>query len=326
MNETALRATDTAARLLHDFRANKLSHAYLIIGERGSGKRTLAQAFAQLLLCEAPGAAAPCGACQSCVYFNSFNTHPGLTVLERDAKKASIGIGEVRDATAGIYEAPYIGPRKLYLIPQAELLTVQAQNALLKILEEPPEHAVFILLSANRQAMLSTVLSRCRTLSMSPHSKEALRQILAEKEPLMSSQEADSLIRRSCGLPGRLVALLDREEAALQQAELSAAVTALLNSDIEKLLELAGKADPREKALRFSENLAGFMRDAAVYLITGDPSLIVNEDQKPLLQQLTGAAPLKKIVDYITLIQDTQKKLLANASHTLCIKTLLLKW
>ena len=100
MYESIFSATTTAAQLLRDFQMKRISHVYLIVGEQGSGKNTLAHAFAHLLLCENPKDCTPCGVCQSCVYMNSFQTHPGLTVLKKDPKKATIGVQEVREAVS----------------------------------------------------------------------------------------------------------------------------------------------------------------------------------------------------------------------------------
>ncbi len=326
MYESIFRATTTAAQLLRDFQMKRISHAYLIVGEHGSGKATLARAFAHLLLCENPQGCTPCGVCQSCVYMNSFQTHPGLTILKKDSKKATIGVQEVREAVAGIYESPYFGARKVYIVTDAELLTVQAQNALLKILEEPPEYAVFLLLSAKRQAMLPTVISRCRTLAMSPYTSEALFHIAQEQVPLLNTQEISKIVRRSCGLPGKLASLLNTETYQRQIEQLSFCISALLEGNIEQLLLIADGQPSRENAMELTEELGSFMRDAMVYHITRDNTLLVNEDLLPMLQKLTSNASLKQIADYLEQIHLSKKMLMSNASYTLCIKTLLLKW
>ncbi len=326
MYESIFSATTTAAQLLRDFQMKRISHAYLIVGEQGSGKNTLAHAFAHLLLCENPKDCTPCGVCQSCVYMNSFQTHPGLTVLKKDPKKATIGVQEVREAVAGIYEFPYFGARKVYIVTDAELLTVQAQNALLKILEEPPEYAVFLLLSAKRQAMLPTIISRCRTLSMSPYTSEVLFHIAQEQAPLLNTQEISKIVRRSCGLPGKLISLLDSEAYQQQIAQLSSCIDALLTHNIEQLLLIADGQPSRENALELTEELSSFMRDAMVYHIAHDNAMLVNEDLLPLIQKLTNSVSLKQIADYLEQIHLSKKMLMSNASYTLCIKTLLLKW
>ena len=126
---------------------NRVSHAYILNGERGSGKRMLANLFAMTLLCES-GNSEPCGKCHSCRQAESGN-HPDIIRVTHE-KPNSISVDDIRTQVNNTVDIkPYQGPYKVYIIPQADLMTPQAQNAILKTIEEPPAYAVFLLLTEN---------------------------------------------------------------------------------------------------------------------------------------------------------------------------------
>ena len=143
---------------------DKISHAYILAGEKGSGKRTIATAFAQTLQCE-QGQTDACGICHACKQAESRN-HPDIIYVTHE-KPNSIGVEEIREQLVGdVLIKPYSSKYKVYIVNDADKMTVQAQNALLKTIEEPPSYAVILLLAGNVSSMLPTILSRCVTLSM----------------------------------------------------------------------------------------------------------------------------------------------------------------
>ena len=157
-------------------------HAYILEGDTGSGRRMLAKAFAMSLVCENFGGGRPmepCGVCKGCRQCLTDN-HPDIQVVTHE--KASIGVDDIRvqlvnDMQVRPYEAPY----KVYLVPEAEKMTVQAQNALLKTLEEPPEYGVILLMTTNADLFLPTIRSRCTHLAVRPLPDQTVRQALAHK-------------------------------------------------------------------------------------------------------------------------------------------------
>ncbi len=323
MNTDIFSNTGTAVRLLSDYTTGKASHAYMIVGDKGSGKFTLTMAFAQLLLCENPHGTTPCAECVCCSYFESFSSHPNVTVLSCE-NKASIGVKEVRDMTDGAYTAPYIGSRKIYIIKDAEKLTQQAQNALLKIIEEPPEHAIFFLLTASRYQMLTTVISRCRMLTMTPYSESALKRIIFETNSELAPEHSAALISRSQGNPGRLLSFLG-EDNGFRTMVLSSA-NALIKNDMEEVLASVQSIDSRDSALNFIFTLNEIMRDALIYKLCGNNALMFNTDQKELISAISECSDIKRIVKFLNEIAQTEKMLNGNVSYLLCLKSLLLKW
>ena len=144
----------------------KISHAYIFYGEKGSGKKTLADLFARALQCEAEGDK-PCNQCISCKQALNRN-QPDIIYVQHE-KPGNISVDEIRkQVNNDIAIKPYSSERKIYIIDEAEKMNVQAQNALLKTLEEPPAYATIMLLTTNLEAMLQTIRSRCVTLTMKP--------------------------------------------------------------------------------------------------------------------------------------------------------------
>ena len=143
---------------------NRVSHAYILNGERGSGKKMLANLFAMTLLCET-GDNEPCGKCHSCKQAESGN-HPDIIRVTHE-KPNSISVDDIRTQVNNTVDIkPYQGPYKVYIIPQADMMTPQAQNAILKTIEEPPSYAVFLLLTENAETLLPTINSRCVMLKL----------------------------------------------------------------------------------------------------------------------------------------------------------------
>ena len=157
-------------------------HAILIDGEAGMGKGTLAQYLAKAAACT--GENAPCDACRSC-HLASVGSHPDISVTAPENKKKSISVAQVRAIRENAFIKPQLNGRRVMIIEQAHTLTEQAQNALLKVLEEPPGDAVFVLTADNKASLLPTVLSRCVILSLSAPER------LAAIEYLSSHTKAD---------------------------------------------------------------------------------------------------------------------------------------
>ena len=150
--------------LQNAIKTGKISHSYIFAGEPGSGKRLLAGIYAMTLQCEEGGENA-CGKCESCKRAIGKN-HPDIIMVKHE-KPNTISIDEIREQVVNDVDIkPYSSPYKIYIIPDAEIMTPQAQNALLKTIEEPPEYAVIMLLTSNIDGLLPTIRSRCVRLDL----------------------------------------------------------------------------------------------------------------------------------------------------------------
>lgn len=157
----------------------KISHAYIIQGEKLSGKKMIADIFARSLQCECEDNK-PCNECRSCKQAIGKN-HPDIIYVSHD-KPNVISVDNIREQiNADIAIKPYSGSYKIYIMDEAEKMNPQAQNALLKTLEEPPEYAVIILLASNIEMMLPTILSRCVVMNIKAISNDEIKGYLMKK-------------------------------------------------------------------------------------------------------------------------------------------------
>ena len=157
---------------------HRLPHAILIDGEMGTGKHTLADFVCMSAVCL--GEEIPCGECKSCRLAVS-NNHPDIIKISPAKGKKNISVEQIRELIADAYIKPHISPKKVYVIDPADALTEQCQNTLLKILEEPPVQAVFVLIAESKAAFLETVISRCSVFTLSPPTLSEGKELLASK-------------------------------------------------------------------------------------------------------------------------------------------------
>ena len=211
-------------------RKNRFSHFYLISGPEGSGKHTLADYLAGALLCT--GETKPCGQCSACRKVLA-KSHPDYITVD-DPEHKTVAVRVIREARESIFVRPNESERKVYLFPQE--MGIEGQNALLKVLEEPPSYGVFIILSNNPEKLLPTVRSRCTELNLSPVSAQVLRPFLAARYPQAAAEDLDAVIRRSGGYAGQAMALL--ESGAQQPPEVAAFAEAFTARDVMGLLRL----------------------------------------------------------------------------------------
>ncbi len=187
-------------------------HAYLFCGPEGTGKRSLAAIAARALNCQGQAAQKPCDTCPSCARYLSGN-HPDHIVVRSEK---AIGVDDVRGLVERVSIKPYEGGRHTVAIEDADAMTVQAQNALLKTLEEPPGDAVFFLLAKSASPLLSTVRSRVRLVRFPPLGDEAVRKALEKLG--MAPLRANALAQLSEGSVGRALTLdADQDYWALRE-------------------------------------------------------------------------------------------------------------
>ena len=193
----------------------RVSHFYLISGPEGSGKHTLASLLAAAILCK--GADRPCKTCSACRKVLGAG-HPDFITID-DPEKKTVPVDLIRQARADIYIRPNEAERKVYLFPRAQDMGIPGQNALLKVLEEPPAYGVFILLTDNPEKLLPTVRSRCTELSLQALSPALLRSELSRRFPQSSPEAVDAAVSRSGGFLGQALHLLAEGAALPVQTE-----------------------------------------------------------------------------------------------------------
>ena len=204
------RLKETLAASLH---RGHISHFYLISGPKGSGKHTLAKLLAQAILCQ--GGSKPCGVCGPCRKIESGNHPDFITVEDPEHKTTAVKI--VRQIREDVFIRPNESAYKIYLFPQE--LGTEGQNALLKILEEPPKHGVFILLADNPEKLLTTVRSRCTELKLMALPEKLLHRQLRLDFPQAGEEDIASAMDRSGGFLGQARDILSEGGAVPPQTE-----------------------------------------------------------------------------------------------------------
>ena len=199
------------AHLRKDFTLHRQAHAYLFTGPRGTGKKSVAMLLAQTALCKAGDP--PCGVCGPCKRVLA-GSHPDVHMLEPEHGKRDISVGVMRDMLEQVEIRSFEGGLKFFIIPEADRMNPQAQNALLKTLEEPPEGVVFILVTDKPSTLLPTVVSRCRMVRFHPLTTEACAKRLRELG--FSAEKADVFAKLSEGCVGQA---LEMDEANLKERE-----------------------------------------------------------------------------------------------------------
>lgn len=178
---------------------NRLPHAIIIEGEKGTGRHTLANFLAEAAVCI--GENAPCGSCRGC-HLAQTGTHPDITYAAPEDGKKNITVAQIRSLRNEAYVKPHMAERRVFVIDMADTMNEQAQNALLKVLEEPPGAVIFILITESKAALLDTVISRCTVLSLSiPETEEAVGYIKK------STEHPEEQIRKALGESGGNIGL-----------------------------------------------------------------------------------------------------------------------
>ena len=298
---------------------DRVAHAYAFVGPSGVGRRLTALAFAQACLCPRRG----CGACSACRRVAAGH-HPDVQVLaptppkENPRGTPSLRITEVRELQHWAALAPLEGPRKVFILDEADRLTVQAAEALLKTLEEPPPRTLIVLIVANARALPPTVLSRCQLVRFRPLPEADVARLLAARG---ADPETAALLARLTG--GRVGLALETDLAAVR-ARRTAALE-LLAVPRPALAERLDEAPPdRAGAAATLETYWLWYRDAFCLAAGGDAALLVNGDRREDLLALTRRAPLGALADALRTIKEAWLALDANVSPRLCLEHALL--
>ena len=198
------------------FASDRLSHCYLLAGPAGSGKHTLARILAAAMECT-EGAKRPCGKCLACRKVLD-NVHPDIITVD-DPDKKTVTVEQIRQARADVYIKPNEGRRKIYIIPRAMDMNPAAQNALLKVIEEPPDYGAFLLLTDSAERLLPTIRSRSVTLRLAPLSESEGLKALAERCPDKDPSARAAAWARSEGWLGQALQLLEEGESLRDETQ-----------------------------------------------------------------------------------------------------------
>ena len=266
-------------------------HSYMFIGEQGIGKKLIAEQFAKMILCESYEGK-ECDKCKSCVEFDSGN-NPDFKMIEPDGK--TIKIEQIREMQTKVAEKPVNSGKKIYIIDDADLMTKEAQNCLLKTLEEPPEYIVIILIVSNENRVLTTIKSRCMKMHFEKISDEEIKKYLNE---ICGIQDFNNNILKMCD--GSIGKCLDVKDRLNEYKEIEN-VFSNLNTSITKFINSA------EILYKNKE----YINDYLEYI-----NVILYSYAKKDVNKV-------KYINSIRIVEKTKQRLLSNGNYDMCIDYLL---
>jgi len=299
--------------LKNSIRNNIVSHAYLLSGPRGTGKTTIAKIFAKVLNCSDPVDFEPCNKCLSC---NQANNNQNIDIIEIDAASNN-GVDEIREIRNKITLVPTNSKYKIYIIDEVHMLTTQAFNALLKTLEEPPAHIIFIFATTEPQKIPKTILSRCQRFDYKKVSNQKIAErlrFIANQENIKITDEAlleiailsDGGVRDSISLLDQAFAYSDDEitlddihaiNGTLLDSEIQSFIIDLLNKNLVEVMKKIEKYDNEGKnMIKVVNELIEKLKDCLIYM--NAPSLIESEDD--FYENVKKINNIKDIYTHIT--------------------------
>ena len=308
--------------LLHAMEQNKVSHAYLLQGELGAGKEFIAKAFAAALQCER-GTANACGQCRSCKQIESRN-HPDVIWVTHE-KPNTIGVEDIRtQLNQDIEIKPYYGPKKIYIISECEKMTVQAQNALLKTLEEPPSYGLIILLTTNAEALLSTILSRCVVLRMRPVEDSKIEEYLMNKLQI-PDYKARVCAAFARGNMGKAKALAESEDFEHIKEEAVSLLKYIQDMEISEIIAAIKKInDYKFDISNYLDIIMVWFRDILLFKATKDPNALIFSEEIGPIKKIADRSSYEGIEMILESLEKAQNRLSANVNFELTMELLFL--
>lgn len=267
-----------AEGLISNVRRGNPPHAYIFEGDRGLGILDTARLFAASLACT--GESSPCGACMSCIGAKSGN-NPDIITVEPEPKRKTIGVDGIRNIVTDAYVKPFLAKRKVYIIPDCSIVTEQAQNAFLKLLEEPPEYAVFILIADNSDLLLETIRSRCVKVRFSPLSDGEMADYVEKISP--NDKRKAFIVRYSNGIPATADRIIADESFDELRSETVKKFPQLFSPNPLSAYDICDFVEERKENAELILSIwAGLVRDI-IFIQSGQAELITNVDaEKPL--------------------------------------------
>ena len=302
--------------------SGKISHAYIINGEKSSGKEFIAKIFAMALQCERKEQN-PCQECHSCKQALSGN-QPDIIKLIHE-KPNTISVDDIRtQINNDVAIKPYSSPYKVYIINEAEKMTVQAQNAILKTLEEPPEYAVIILLTTNVNSLLPTILSRCVVLNMKPVADDLVRKYLME-EMHIPDYKAEVCVAFARGNIGKARSLASSEDFENVKNEAMSLLKYIQDMELHEIVAAIKKINEYKLEINdYLDIMAIWYRDVLLFKATRDANHLVFRDEIQALRQVAQRSSYEDIEQIIEALEKAKNRLNANVNFDLTMELLLM--
>ncbi len=300
----------------------KVSHAYIINGERGAGKEFIVNIFSRALQCE-KGGKEPCDECHSCKQALSKNQPDIIEVLHE--KPNTIGVEDIRTKiNSDIAIKPYSSPKKIYIMNEGEKMTVQAQNALLKTLEEPPEYAVIIILTTNIDTLLPTILSRCVVLNMKPVRDDYIKKYLMQ-DLMIPEYKADICAAFARGNIGKAKGLASSEEFDNIKNEAVTLLKYIRDMEISEIVAAIKKISEYKFDIDdYLDILSVWYRDVLLFKATNDANSLIFKEEIQYIRKVADRSSYDGIETILEALEKAKSRLMANVNFDLSMELLLL--
>ena len=298
----------------------KASHAYLFLGGAGAGKRLIANTFAKALQCEGNGLK-PCGNCRSCHAFDHKN-HPDVIYFQAQEKPPKYTIEDVRKQIVETVDLkPFQYDKKIYIIEKADTLNIQSQNALLKTLEEPPAHVLFLLLAERAEAFLPTILSRVVTMKIRPLSEETVAEHLMGTG--LSAEESHTLAAYSQGRIGQALELTEDDAFREMRQDILGKLEALPSMQEGEAYWMAKELEAYKNDLRFLDIMELWYRDLLTAKSLKEERYLIQKDKKEAI--FRGAKePAEMLAKKAEAVRNARIRLSQNANFRLTMEVMLM--
>ncbi|NLL00100.1 MAG: DNA polymerase III subunit delta' [Clostridiales bacterium] len=301
--------------------AEKISHAYIFHGEEGMGKKSLALAFAKALQCM-DQRGNPCNSCKSCMQTDSGN-HPDILWVSHE--KASIGVDDIRtQVNADIHVMPYQSPYKIYIIDSADKMTENAQNALLKTIEEPPEYAIVLLLACNIQSLLPTILSRCVTLDLKPIDRKLIKEYLMSKHQI-PDYLAEIAADFSGGNVGKAIKYASSDDFETKKEDIFHILRYIDDMELHEIIAgIKTITEDKNSINDYIDLMMLWFRDVLMLKATKDPNLLLFKDEFQIIKKHANTRSYDELENIIRSMEEAKAKLKANVNLDITIELMLL--
>ena len=285
---------------------NTLSHAHLIAGEEGVGKGKLANILAKFIL-------------------NGDLDREYVDIINYSSKKSSFGVDDVRDIIEEVYKKPFEKDKKVIIIHEGNKLTIQAQNALLKTIEEPPKGVYIIILCESLELILDTIKSRCEIYILKPLTKSELYEYIKIKKFNYDENEIKSAIAFSEGVPGRIDRYFNDDKLRELRNNIVILIKNLNKNDLEDILHqeesFTNLKNDKEEVL----NIFGlFIRDILINKEIENEEFIINSDKLEDIKELTKEMSFKKLNNMIKTIEEARRNIKSNVSWGMTLRVMLM--
>lgn len=311
--------TPLVEQLRRSAASGRSSHAYLFLGGAGAGKRLIANTFAKALQCE--GEKRPCDSCKSCHAFNHGN-HPDVIYFQPLKNGKTYTIEDVREQLLETVDLkPFQYEKKIYIIEKADTLNIQSQNALLKTLEEPPAHAVFLLLAERAEAFLPTILSRVVVMKIRPLSAETIADYLMQAGHL--AEESYILSAYAQGRIGQALELVEDEGFREMRQDILGKLEALPSMSEGDAYLLAKEFEVYKNDLRFLDIMELWYRDLLTAKSLREEGYLIQRDKKDAIFR-AAKEPAALLAKKAAAVRTARMRLAQNANFRLTMEVMLM--